>query len=278
MRPPVGWMPGARRGDAGLGQSGSHPHRDRSSAVHDPAGGAHIRTGKRQGGPAGARLTSCSKRRVPSAPSRCGKWRDGPVTLVLSHHLQAPASTSVVGTDLPTDRYGGTRLTRTRFAQPGTASAHAAPIQVAQSFLSVPKRPTSCDSPASCGKKTYHRPHHHQIPPKTPSSDTAARRHFRLALTLPPSVPCYPAPQLQPATQVRDSRPYAHFPPPRTSLPPNPLTRPPIPLKPPPKPFPRPPIQPHDQPNALLELAEMRGNERKSTFPSFHHTITSGYA
>ena len=40
------------------------------------------------------------------------------------------------------------------------------------------------------------------------------------------------------------------------------------------------PIQPHDPLNALLELAEMRGNEREieSTFPSFHHVITSGCA
>ncbi len=49
-------------------------------------------------------------------------------------------------------------FTRTRFAQPGTASAPAAPIQSAQSFLSLPKRQTFCNSPAFCGKKTYHRP------------------------------------------------------------------------------------------------------------------------
>ena len=47
---------------------------------------------------------------------------------------------------------------------------------------------------------------------------------------------------------------------------PNPLTCPPIPRKTPPKPCPGPPIQPHDPPNSLLELAEMRGNEREIGF------------
>ena len=44
------------------------------------------------------------------------------------------------------------------FAQPVTASAHAASMQVAQTSPSVSKRPTFCDSRAFGGKKTYHRP------------------------------------------------------------------------------------------------------------------------
>ena len=44
------------------------------------------------------------------------------------------------------------------FAQPVTAKRPAASIQLAQTSLSVLKRPTFCDSRAFGGKKTSHRP------------------------------------------------------------------------------------------------------------------------
>ncbi len=133
-------------------------------------------------------------------------------------------------------------LTRTRFAQPATASAPAAPIQVARSFLLAPKRPTFCESPAFCGKKPPHRPPSSPNSPQKPQFRHATpRRHFLLAPTLPPSVPYYPSPKPNPPPG-----PATAVPMPTSNTgnlpPPNPLTCPPIPLKPPPKPCPRPPF------------------------------------
>ena len=70
------------------------------------------------------------------------------------------------------------------FAQPVTASAHAAPTQVAQSFLSVPKRPTIA-------------PHHHPIPPKTPVQTPHAQ------VTLPPCSNPYPIRTILPSAQLQ---------------------------------------------------------------------------
>ena len=74
------------------------------------------------------------------------------------------------------------------FAQPVTASAHAAPTQVAQSFLSVPKRPTIA-------------PHHHPIPPKTPVQTPHAQ------VTLPPCSNPYPIRTILPNTPIPTRRP-----------------------------------------------------------------------
>ena len=97
------------------------------------------------------------------------------------------------------------------------------------------------------------------------SRQDPARRHFPLALTLLPSVPCYPTPQTQPAIQAREGRPSIHFPTPRTSSPKS-AHLPTNTAKTAAKTLPSAPIQPHDPPNALLELAEMRGNEREIDF------------
>ena len=104
------------------------------------------------------------------------------------------------------------------------------------------------------------------ITQKPPVQTPPAQRHFPLALTLPPSVPCYPMPQFQPATQARESRPNAHFPTPRThcELPsPKSAHLPANTAQTAAKTLPSTPIQPHDPLNALLESAEMRGNERE---------------
>ncbi len=91
-------------------------------------------------------------------------------------------------------------------------------------------------------------PHHHPIPSKTPVQTRPPRRHFHLALTLPPSVPYYPTPEFQP--RHPGPRQPSQCPLPNTSIlpPPNPLICPPIPLKPPPKPFTWPPFSPTTRP------------------------------
>ena len=132
-------------------------------------------------------------------------------------------------------------LKRTHCAQPVTASAPAVPIQVAASFLSASKRPTFCESPALGGKKPCHRPPSSPDSPKNPQ--------FRHPLPGDTSPLLQPFPHPYHVTQC--------------PLPNTANLAPPDPPTCPPKPFPRPPIQPHDPPNALLELAKMRGNERE---------------
>ena len=106
-------------------------------------------------------------------------------------------------------------------------------------------------------------PHRPPVSPKTPSSDTPR------PATLPPCSNPYPIRTILPSAPIPTRHPSprepCQWPLPNTeNLPPlNPLTCPPIPLQPPPKPFPRPPIKPHDPPNAIPKLAEMRGNERE---------------
>ena len=82
-------------------------------------------------------------------------------------------------------------LTRTRFAQPDAASAPAAPIQVAQSFLSAPKRPLFVNHLPFVANRRTIAPHNLPIPPKPRFRHP--RRHFHLAPTPTPSVPYYPA-------------------------------------------------------------------------------------
>ena len=91
-----------------------------------------------------------------------------------------------------------------------------------------------------------------EIPPNNPQfRHHPPRRHLPLALTPAPSVPYYPAPQFQPATQARDSRPNAHFPTRRTSPKPTHLTANTTEIAA--KTLPSAPIQPHDPPSCLLE-------------------------
>ena len=74
-----------------------------------------------------------------------------------------------------------------------------------------------------------------------------------------------PNAQFKPATRARDSRPNAHFQH-REPPSPKPAHLPANTAKTAAKTLPSTPIQPHDPPDALLELAEMRGNEREIDF------------
>ena len=132
----------------------------------------------------------------------------------------------------------------------------------------MPKRPTFGDSPAFGGKKDV------PSPPSSPKSPKNSNAHSPAALTL---LPCSNPPSIRtilPSAVIPTRHPGPRQPPqcplPNTAnLLPNPLIRPPTPPKTPPKPCHRPPIQRHDPPNALLEWAEPRGNEREIGF-SFH--------
>ena len=91
------------------------------------------------------------------------------------------------------------RLTRTCFAQPVAVSAHATPIQGTQSFLSAPKRPTFRSIARLLWQKDVPSPPIiTRFSQKPPVQTAPARRQFGLALTLPPSVPYYPTPRIQP--------------------------------------------------------------------------------
>ena len=141
----------------------------------------------------------------------------------------------------------------------------AAPIQVARSFLLAPKRPTFCESPAFCGKKPPHRLHNHPNPPKPPVQTPHAPATLPPCSNPSPIRTILPIAQTQPATRARDSRPNAQFQH-REPPSPKPAHLPANTTKTAAKTLPSTPIQPHDPPDALLELAEMRGNEREIDF------------
>ena len=142
-------------------------------------------------------------------------------------------------------------LTRTRVEQPVTPNAPAAPIQVAQAAISVPKRPTICDSPAFGGQNTCHRPHIHLDSPKNPAPTPPPGDISALLQPLPhpyhinqrQNPTCHPVPR-QP---FQCSRPNT-----KNLAPPSPPICPPIPLESPPKPCHRPPFSPTSRPMPYL--------------------------
>ena len=125
----------------------------------------------------------------------------------------------------------------------------------------LPKRPTFCAFTCLMWQKRRTiAPIITRFPQKPPVQTLPARRHFRIAQTPTPSVPCYPAPQFQPATQARHSRPNAHFPTPLTSLPQIRSPARQYRLKPSPKPF---TSAPNSAPPPAQCPTGISGNKRK---------------